>query len=306
MKWLFLLAGLGLALLVGAAAGVLIQKNIGAGNLARRVGIPYPTQTPPGPPAPGFEIPAEHKGQMALFILAGQSNMTGWAPLPEQQEIDPMIYVFGNDYRWRLAVEPVDDAANQVDAVSADRLAGFGPSLAFASALRAHHPEMVVGLIPCARSATAIVDWQRNLSDQSLYGSCLKRARAASPMGRIAGVLFFQGENDAADGDRYPQFNPNPGQWSVLFAAFVNDLREDLQAPALPVVFAQIGADAGSPDIPHWELVKEQQRSTRLPMTTMITTDDLPLMDGLHFTTASYRIIGERFAAAYVALLEGQ
>ena len=39
-------------------------------------------------------------------------------------------------------------------------------------------------------------------------------------------------------------------------------------------------------------------------MTAMITTDDLPLLDGVHFTAESYRTIGERFAKAYWDLLQ--
>jgi hypothetical protein len=57
-------------------------------------------------------------------------------------------------------------------------------------------------------------------------------------------------------------------------------------------------------DLPNWNLIKEQQDSVALPMTTMIITDDLPLMDGVHFTTDSYRIIGKRFAEAYWELIE--
>jgi hypothetical protein len=113
--------------------------------------------------------------------------------LPEKQEINPRIYVFGNDYHWRIANEPIDNAYNQVDQVSLDRAAFFGPSMAFASASLERHPDIVIGLIPCAKNSSGIIQWQRDLSDQSLYGSCLKRARAASPMGKISGILFFQG-----------------------------------------------------------------------------------------------------------------
>jgi hypothetical protein len=303
-KQFYLLISLALTLLIGVFMGALLQRTYGVGNLLRGVGIAYPTHMPlPLPTVPAIvEIPPVYQGEMSLFILAGQSNMVGWAPVPEHQNTDSRIYTFGNDYRWRVAVEPVDDPHGQVDIVSEDHSAGFGPSLAFASAIRSHQPDWVIGLIPCAKSASAIVEWQRNLSDQSLYGSCLKRARAASPMGRIEGILFFQGETDALDPDQYPQFNPNPTEWSVLFSTFVNNLREDLDDPDLPVVFAQLGANTNPTEIPYWELVKEQQRSTHLPNSRMIKTDDLPLLDGLHFTADSYRVIGERFAAAYLEL----
>jgi hypothetical protein len=305
MKRIYLLISLCIILLIGIFMGTVIQKEYGIGNLVRKVGIPYPTQIPlPVTAGPiTVEIPREYQGEMSLFILGGQSNMVGWAPVPEHQDIDLMIYVFGNDYRWRVAAEPIDDAYNQVDQVSLDYMAAFGPSLAFASALRSQRPEMVIGLIPCAKNSSAIIEWQPNLSDQTLYGSCLKRARAASPMGQISGILFFQGETDALDVNLHPQFQPNPDDWSALFVNFISTMRADLQEPKLAVVFAQIGANTNPEGAPNWEIVKEQQSKTNLLNTAMITTDDLPLIDGLHFTAPSYRVIGERFAAAYLELV---
>ena len=287
--------------LVGVFAGAVIQKTIGVGNILRAVGIPYPTSMPPGDPyaLSTVEIPQAYRGQMSLFILAGQSNMVGWASVPLEEKTDPRIYVFGNDYRWRIATEPVDHAFNQVDKVSEDRIAGFGPSLAFAFASLDRHPQAVIGLIPCAKNASAIAQWQRNLSDQSLYGSCLKRVRAASTMGRIAGVLFFQGETDAQDPNQFPTPEANPFDWAELFTTFITDLRTDLNQSSLPVVFAQLGSNNAPEAFLNWEVVKQEQLSVQLPKTAMIITDDLPLLDGLHFTTQSYRIIGERFAEAY-------
>ena len=108
---------------------------------------------------------------------------------------------------------------------------------------------------------------------------------------------------------RSTQFNPptrppHPSEWSELFTAFSTDLRNDLNQPDLPVVFAQIGTNWSPEAFPNWDIVRKQQASIQLPMTTMITTDDLPLLDGLHFTVDSYRIIGKRFADAYWTLVE--
>jgi len=305
-KHIFLFLRLSIVFLVGVLAGAVIQKTIGVGNVLRAVGIPYPTSVPAGDPyvLSTAEIPQAYRGQMSLFILAGQSNMVGWAPVPEEEKPDPRIYVFSNDYRWRVAREPIDDAYDQVDKVSEDRIAGYGPALAFAFASLERHPQAVIGLIPCAKNSSAIAQWQRNLSDQTLYGSCLKRARAASPMGHISGILFLQGETDAQDPVLYPQPEPRPFDWAPVFTAFITDLRNDLQEPELPVVFAQLGPDPLSQDFPNWEIVQEQQSSIDLPMTAMITTGDLPLLDGLHFTADSYRTIGRRFADAYWDLAE--
>lgn len=291
-------------LLTGMLAGMAVQRYIGLGNILRSVGVAYPTRTPPAVSSdfPVMEIPQAYHGQVRLFILAGQSNMVGWAPIPDGEKTDPRIYVFGKDYRWRLADHPIENAFNQVDMVSENRIAGFGPAMDFAFASLERDPDLVIGLIPCAKNSSGIIQWQRDLSDQTLYGSCLKRVRAASPMGEIAGILFFQGETDAADPIQYPDPPPHPSDWSNLFSAFVTDFRNDLGQPDLPVVFAQIGATWSPEAFPNWDAVMAQQASIQLPMSAMIVTDDLPLLDGLHFTSDSYRIIGRRFADAYWSL----
>ena len=129
-----------LSFAAGAALGVLLQAYYGAGRALRYVGIipPLPTVVPrPTPTAIPPGVDEALQGRLALFILAGQSNMSGRAELPDDQALDPQIVVFGNDYRWRVAVEPIDSPQGQVDAVSADMaddLARFSPGVAFARA----------------------------------------------------------------------------------------------------------------------------------------------------------------------------
>jgi hypothetical protein len=292
-------------LLAGIMAGMILQKYVGLGNILRAVSIPYPTASAPvlATVLP-VEIPVEYQGRMHLFILAGQSNMVGWAPIPEGEKTDPRIFVFGKDYRWRIADHPIESAFHQVDVVSENRVAGFGPAMDFAFASLERHPEIVIGLIPCAKNSSGIIEWQRDLSDQTLYGSCLKRVRAASQMGKISGLLFFQGESDAMDPNVSPTPQPHSSDWSELFTTFVTNFRTDLGQPDLPVVFAQLGPKIVPEAVPNWDVVKAEQVSVQLPISTMITTDDLPLKDELHFTTDSYRMIGRRFAVAYWDLVE--
>lgn len=59
--------------------------------------------------------------------------MVGWAPIPENEEVDPRIYVFGADYHWHIARNPINCADNPVDNVSENRIAGFSLSLPFAA-----------------------------------------------------------------------------------------------------------------------------------------------------------------------------
>ncbi len=296
-----------IALAFGVVFGAVVQKYWGFGRLLVMTGLSGSTvqaSSTADSRATSQQlsvIPSELVGQVQLFILAGQSNMSGSSPLPAQQETHPRIFVFGNDYRWRIGQEPVDGDTGQVDPVSRDRQAGIGPGMAFALSLMKLRPEMAIGLVPCAKGASEIKQWQRNLGDDALYGSCLKRIRAASTMGIPAGLLFFQGEADAADPAQAPGRSPAAAKYAEKFTDFVASFRKDLAVP-LPVVFAQIGSHTAPGYFTNWQLVKDQQESVSFPCTAMIKTDDLPLMDAVHYTTDSYRTIGSRFADAFTKL----
>ena len=299
--------GVGLALFIGVTFGVALQKHYGVGNIVDALRVKHrPILAPIATLTVEDNIPEEFQGKLSLFILAGQSNMAGRGKVPKSgQNANSRVFVFGNDYHWRTAVEPIDDPSNQVDKVSEDPDAGFSPALAFATSLLERRPDMVIGLIPCARGGSSIYQWRRSLSENTLYGSCLKRVRAASTMGNVAGVLFFQGEADAMAPELYQETELFPNEWSDRFAVLVNNWRDDLGLPELPVVFAQIGTHTAPDVFVNWAIVKEQQGAVEMPFCVMITTDDLALKDAVHFTSESYQTIGKRFAEAYLNLKQG-
>ena len=294
----------------GMIFGVAVQKYYGLGNLLRTAGIndhrPSPRAFTPSriPVNVSDELPEAVQGKLSLFILAGQSNMSGRGALPAEQAINSRVFVFGNDYRWHLAREPIDAPDGQVDEVSLDLEAGYGPGLAFALSLLQRSSVVAIGLIPCAKGSTSIAEWQRHLSDRTLYGSCLKRVRAATTMGEVAGVLFFQGETDAVDPDWDRSKSPAALAYAHEFGRFINDLRGDLSLPNLPLVYAQIGTNTAPQLFPNWDVVKAQQETVELPCAAMIRTDDLPLRDTVHFTMESFRTIGARYAEAVSKLTD--
>ena len=291
-----------IGLVICTFLGTKLQKSAQADQLLRRYGILSTSAINHDQSKP---VAANFQGKMSLFILAGQSNMSGSGKLtPASSVTHPRVFVFGNDYRWHLGSEPIDSPSGQVDKVSEDKSAGVGPGMAFATELLKYDPELIVGLIPCAKWDTTIQQWQKNLSEDTLYGSCLKRAYAASPMGEIKGILFFQGESDAFNPQADPSRTHFPNQWADKFITLVKDFRQDLGKPELPVVFAQIGTTTFKTKLSNWETVKAQQETVQLPATSMITTDDLALHDKVHFTTESYLIIGKRFGKAFWKLTQ--
>jgi hypothetical protein len=304
-KFLFLV--IAVSIFLGIFLGVLLQRNFPVKRISPKVGVPIHQNEKVEkktiqPPNTG--IPEQAIGALSLFILAGQSNMSGYGEIdPKEVGIDPRVFVFGNDYRWKLAREPIDDPTGQVDPVSIDMGAGFSCGTTFAKTLLRNQPNWFIGLIPCAKHGSSIEEWQRNLSENSLYGSFLKRSLAASPMGRIKGLLFFQGETDALDPDLEPQKIKSPFQWEEKFQKFVKDIRQNLNIHDLPIVFAQIGVNQNSKEFKNWKIVQEQQSRVRLPNCKMIKTDDLSLRDGVHFDNKSYRMIGERFGQAMAEII---
>ncbi|KQN19487.1 hypothetical protein ASE86_13565 [Sphingomonas sp. Leaf33] len=233
-----------------------------------------------------------------VYILAGQSNMSGRGALAELTEderaADPAIQLYGNDGQWRPARDPLDDATGQVDAVSADTKAAVGPGLFFARSLRARSRRPIV-LVPCAKGGSTLAQWlPASVGRDTLYGSCLARARAAG--GRIAGILWYQGESDTRDA-------AVARGWAIGFGTLVSAFRRDLAAPRLPVVFVRIAdAPAGAGDAeryPAWRLVQSIQSRVRIDCTAMVRTDGLPrLPDDLHLTTPAQRTLGPRVADA--------
>ena len=252
---------------------------------------------------PYADIPEASIGKVSLFIMIGQSNMSGRGQLPETpQTINPHVFVFGNDYRWHYGIEPIDSPLNQVDSISFDPDAGYSIATSFAATLLKQDPELIVGFIPCAKGGSSVGMWQRNLSDRSLYGSCIKRIRAASAMGHIAGLLYCQGASDARDPQEYPEKMGSPFEWKVKFAKFVSDIRNDLGRPNLPVVFAQMGSSTDPSGWRYWDEVKRQQGEVSIPNVIMTTEADLPLDYAVHLTTEGYIMLGERFANAFLKI----
>jgi len=305
------LTAFGLTLICGAGLGIVLQKYLTvsdrSANLLRKVGLYQSVAEPNIRLQEQLNQPVispRLQGRLKLYVLVGQSNMVGAAEVPADVQTSANIFTFGNDYRWAVSEPPVDSAANQVDTVSADVDAGYGPAFPFAQALIAQNNNQIIGLIPCARNGASITDWEKSPSDQSLYGSCLKRVRAASPMGTVEGILFFQGEADAIDPTQFPSLQPDATAWAEKFATFAYNFRSDIGSPDLPLLYAQLGNPDDLEGLPNWGDVQAQQESLQIPNAQMIVTKDLP-MDGIHFTVDSYRVIGQRFADALQDVVAG-
>jgi hypothetical protein len=241
---------------------------------------------------------------LAIYLLAGQSNMSGRGRVEDLPPGFPAhgvrIWNLTNADAWAPAAEPLDATEGQVDRVSRDRRPGVGPGLAFADAVAEARPGLGVGLVPCARGGASMAEWRPAPGRDTLYGSCLRRARLAARRGRIAGVLWYQGESDAASA-------AEAEAWGRRFAELVAAWRRDLGEPRLPVAFAVLGAISparrAEPGFAEWDRVKAAQRAVRIPGVAAVEAEAVELSrDGLHLSAAGALALGRRLADAMLAL----
>jgi len=238
-----------------------------------------------------------------VFILAGQSNMSGRGELADLSDVertpDPAIRLYGNDGQWHDALDPLDDASGQVDGVSADGQAAVGPGLFFARALQQQN-HRAIALVPCAKGGSSISQWAPGGGRDTLYGSCVARVREAG--GHLAGILWYQGETDA-EKPRDAAYG-----WQAAFTSLVRTFRQDLAAPHLPVAFVQIADAPGPPDgsrkYPSWGVIQQQQARRLIGCSTMVSAAGLRAKeDQLHLTTGAQRVLGAKLAGAMDMLI---
>jgi len=239
---------------------------------------------------------------MELYIMAGQSNMSGRASYPVPQLSDPQAFTFGDDFTWCAAREPVDrkcSGTRYADAVNWDGTSAiYGPELSFAVNVREARPDYSVGLLPCSKGATDMLDWQPFREEGTLYAACVKRAYAAQMYGEVAGLIFWQGESDAAS-------CPLAAQWEENFTALVEAYRAEFGN--ISVVFAQLNDHADNSSHPCWSVVQAEQyqASLSIPNSAIVPMSGLPLQsDGVHHTTAGYTEAGQRLADGLCQLVE--
>lgn len=243
-----------------------------------------------------------------LWILAGQSNMEGCGDLVDLEEPSPYVHLFGMNEEWSVAEEPLhwlSDSPRDVHfqlwglpgapAVrpphDPNRVKGSGLGLKFAKACHAA-TGVPIGLIAAAHGGTSMTQWNPDLKDLaggSLYGATRERFKAVG--GKVAGILWYQGESDTGPDD-YPLFQER-------FHKLVQAFRDDLGQPDLPFYYVQLGRFTVPDDkeaVDGWNAAREAQRlfAGTLPNTDVVAAIDLGLDDGIHIGTSGLKKLGER------------
>jgi sialate O-acetylesterase len=232
-----------------------------------------------------------------LYLAAGQSNMSGYSGSLDPAETPiATVHLFGNDYRWKRAQEPMDDGTDQVDRISEEAPA-HSLMLRFAKDLSAGLG-VPVGIIPAPLGGTNLyAQWQRTAGDPAhrgtLYGSSIQRVLCQQSPHAIRGAIWYQGESDAGRGtDAY----------LADLRALLANWRNDLAAPLLYFGNCQL-ANYQQADFETWLPIQEAQRRFALeePRSAVIALVDQPRADAIHLNVDGYKTAGARLARAVLA-----
>jgi len=245
-----------------------------------------------------------------VWILAGQSNMEGIGWLKHAPKPHPRVRAFYMHDEWKVAVDPIHVLAESVDPVhrGPDPKAppvraphvGVGPGVAFGQRMQGL-TGIPQGLVACAHGGSSMEQWapgKKRLGGKSLYGSMLRRFGQVG--GRVAGVLWYQGESDAQ-----PEALP---RYTARMKQLIRSMRRDFGDASLPVAVVQLSRVYGSAfAAEHWNGIQDRQRRLQedVPYCAVVPAIDLELDDAIHVAGDGQNRLGKRLAQAMLSLMTG-
>ena len=140
------------------------------------------------------------------FLLIGQSNAAGRGFIEEAAPLDNLAgrLKMTRNGLWVKMFRPINP----------DRVfAGVSFAESFAKEYATAHPEVEVGIIPCADGGTEIAKW---MPGSTLFDNAVQNARLAMRTSELRGILWHQGESDAYK-EKYPLYKE---KFTVMMNAF--------------------------------------------------------------------------------------
>lgn len=228
---------------------------------------------------------------MDSVLMIGQSNMAGRGDFGQVAPIrNPLCHMLRNG-RWQPMCEPV----NPDRAVFEGRYrSGISPAASFANSY-AKHFGRDVGLIPCADGGTGIEEW---MPGELLYDHAVMQTKLALRTSNLKAILWHQGESDCLADDTVEAY-------ARRFLALMTALRRDVGD--VPIIIGELHPEVGGT-----KTAGRQHRlndilralAKELPSCGIASAQGLTLKaDGLHFDSASCRVLGERYFEQYLALI---
>jgi len=209
-----------------------------------------------------------------IYLLIGQSNMAGRAPLTTQQSsVIERCFLLNDNDQWEPAQNPLNRYSTIRKELSMQKL---NPGYSFAKAMLTANKNISIGLVVNAKGGTMIEQWKKG---SIFYSEAVKRTEKAQQHGILKGILWHQGESN----------NQNPAGYLEKLETLISNLRHDLGIRDLPFIAGQVN---NVPDI--------NTQIEKLPQTLdfcgFVSSQGLTTFDRWHFDSGSMLILGERYA----------
>ncbi|MBQ3235274.1 MAG: sialate O-acetylesterase [Clostridia bacterium] len=231
------------------------------------------------------------------YLLIGQSNMAGRGDVKEVEPILNEKIVVLRMGRWQKFRTPV----NMDRGVFPDReTIGVSLSESFANDVQTALGDYV-GLIPCADGGTRLIEW---MPGEILYENALFNAKMAMKNSALSAILWHQGESDCMSEE-------DVSLYKERFIKMITSLKRDLGVD-VPVILGEISPKIDK-NILEWDVQDRPLKlnkvfyeiESELKNSKVVKAVDLDLKDDfLHFTSTSLRILGSRYAEAYLNLIK--
>lgn len=233
-----------------------------------------------------------------VIILAGQSNMVGWA---DSREIPGPFRTPPPNVTLYLNGQPATLGGGKT----------FGPEVSFAHALARRFPRHEIILHKFAENGTSLLAWSPiwtpelaarsgNGPEGPLYHKLIDivTRNQGTPPRPISAFLWMQGERDARHGDVAEGYGRN-------LAGLVAALRYDFRSPDAAFIFGEICSFTQKFPYVHTVRLHQEEAPFRIPLSYLIKTDDLPKRgDQVHFNGSGEIELGLRFADAFIEHFE--
>jgi len=221
--------------------------------------------------------------------MAGQSNMAGRGIVEAQDTVaNKRILSINKTGQIIIAKEPLH--------FYEPNLTGLDCGLSFAKSMIKKIPDSIyILMLPVAIGGSSISQWlgdslYRNVK---LFSNFREKVELAKRYGIIKAVLWHQGESDANERG-IPKYEE---RLTTLFSKF----RTTIGNNSLPVLMGELGSYSAKKN--EWALLNQSihNYSVKDKYTAVISTGDLKQKgDSLHFNSQGQRMIGKRFAEAYL------
>ena len=258
-------------------------------------------------------VPATADPNFHIYLCFGQSNMEGNAR-PEAQDYENVPERF----QVMAAVDMTDPARKRGEWYTATpplcrQGTGLTPADDFGRAMCEKLPDVKIGVVHVAVGGTSIkgfmeemcedyiageADWFRNYMksyDNNPFRRLVETAKKAQQFGVVKGILMHQGETDTG----------NP-QWASMVKTVYERILDELNLSAsnVPLLAGEVVRTENGGVCGGHNTAVDALPNT-IPTAHVISSEGLDHGgDNLHFTAASYRTLGKRYAAKMLELLE--